>query len=75
MPRVFECPFFQLDRDRTVHCEGGRIEFGNAAAFSDYCDRFCGSNPGWSDCTLAQNLNRDYDRRKNHGEESREKRG
>lgn len=71
MPRVFECPFYQWCRGHTVYCEAGRLEFPGGEAYADYCNRFCGDPTGWRGCTLAQALDRDYDRRTAHREKAR----
>ena len=71
MPKTWSCPFWRREEPLRVYCEAGRIEFADAAARLDYIDRHCAAVPGWEDCSLAQNLCRHYERRRN-GEKYRQ---
>ena len=62
MPMMWCCPFFKWEEKLTVHCEGAKLRFGTDSARLDYARRYCANAKCWKDCTLAQNLIRDYER-------------
>ena len=55
-------PYFAWDAKRVIKCEAGRITFPDYAAEKDYAMRFCASVEGWPSCSLAESMNRFYDR-------------
>lgn len=64
MPIAFQCPYFQAGgKGKKLECECGRLVFPSREAYLDYVFRYCGKNPGWERCTLAQNLTMEYERR------------
>ena len=56
MPRTWCCPFWKFEDGLKVFCEGCRLHFQAAEARNDYVSRFCANVPGWEDCTVAQEL-------------------
>ncbi len=62
MPLTWCCPFFTWEEKNCVHCEGAKLRFGTAEGRLDYARRFCANASGWKDCTLAQNLVREFER-------------
>lgn len=53
--RTWMCPFFGWDEKTKIHCEAGRIVFGDDASLRAYAERHCGSITGWKSCTMAKN--------------------
>ena len=51
--------------------EGGRMEFPDRKAATEYADRYCAAQSGWKACSVAASLLRYYERK----EDQREKRG
>lgn len=62
MARVFQCPYYKWTGGLRVFCESGRTDFTSKQALRDFVCRYCGSDPGWKSCTMAQRLNREYER-------------
>lgn len=59
--RRFQCPFFQWDERRKVHCEGGLVVLP-PPELKTYMDRYCAAMPGWQDCPIAKGLEASYER-------------
>ena len=69
--RTWCCPFFRFDEKCIVHCEDGSIvKLKDKALFAEYADRFCGNAQGWRQCQIAHYLERCYERRKEHENDS-----
>lgn len=45
-----------------IHCEGGRMEFPDRKAAVEYADRYCASQNGWKECSVAASLLQYYER-------------
>lgn len=63
MPKTWKCPFWQYEQKGKVFCAGARLDFKSGAAREDYFSLYCAHAPGWENCTIAQNLCRDYERK------------
>ena len=61
--REWVCPYWMYERKLMLVCEAGCIKFPSREAWDDYVDGYCDNPQGWKDCTLAQNLCRDYERK------------
>lgn len=61
--KTYECPFWRWEKRLCVNCEGGRIEFVDEQAREDYIGRYCASVEGWEACSIAQHLERVYERK------------
>ena len=66
MGRTWRCPYYHWDKGNEMYCEGGNLKFGGRKAWEDYTGQYCTCNPGWRRCTLAQNLERVYERKIGH---------
>lgn len=62
--RYWCCPYWKYERKLKFICEAGTIHFFDRKAWSDYVERYCCDRNNWEKCTLAQSLNREYERRK-----------
>lgn len=45
-----------------IHCEGGRVEFQDRKAATEYADRYCAHRSGWRECSMAASLLGYYER-------------
>lgn len=63
MSRVFRCPFFSWAKGTSIWCEGGVLKFRSMESYRDYVNRYCCGASSWGNCTIAQNLEREYERR------------
>jgi len=62
MPRAMQCPFAQYYKGLEVRCEMGRLDFPSRDAWLNYVKHYCGHPHDWQGCTLAAELNAEYDR-------------
>ncbi len=60
--RGWACPFFRWDERERISCEGGRMDFPDRMALTEYADRYCANVQGWKSCTMAEGLLRYYER-------------
>ena len=84
MPLLVMCPYWKYELGlkpdrclpekeeaqtgyRTV-CEGGTLEYTDRYARRDYVYRYCAHPTGWKGCTVAQNLEKQYERKAVCGE-------
>lgn len=59
--KTWACPFYRWADRTTVHCEGGRIAFPDAATASSYADSYCAGGQDWKRCTIARSLREYYE--------------
>lgn len=61
--RAWKCPFFGWDERLCIHCEGGKVKFQDRQAAVEYIDLHCASLDGWKRCSIADSLNKYYERK------------
>ena len=72
--RTWCCPYFGWDEKLCIHCDAGRLKFPDRKAITGYAERYCGDVNGWTKCTVAQELNRYYERTESNGKENQKRR-
>ena len=60
--RVWVCPFYRRHERQKVECEGGGIAFSRKETFQEFTDFYCANLPGWTHCSIAAALQRQYER-------------
>lgn len=55
--RDFKCPYMKRTAINTIICERScRVVFNNTAEAVKYMDRYCDSDKGWHNCTIASTI-------------------
>lgn len=64
--RTWTCPFYGSSKKLCINCEGGRLHFASWLDAKEYAEKYCGGY-GWQNCTVAQQLLRQYEREEQNG--------
>lgn len=60
--KLWICPYWKWDGVRTIHCEGGSLQFPTRECADAYMLAYCGANPEWQRCSVARALNEYYEK-------------
>lgn len=63
MPRTLACPWAEYYRDKSIRCTAGTLQMPSREAWDSYMRLYCASVSGWEQCSLAQEMEREYERR------------
>lgn len=62
--KAWTCPFFKWDDQKSIGCEGGKLQFHDKESAVEYMDRYCaGTTCSWERCSVAASLLNYYDRK------------
>ena len=62
--KFYICPYFTSDDQRKVCCEGNcRLCFPNNETTNEYLKKYCASDHGWKECSIAKSLNAYYEKK------------
>lgn len=63
MPKVIYCPYYVSgDRTNRIKCECATIKFPRYSEYSAFVRKYCGSEHGWQNCSIAESTTRHYER-------------
>ena len=60
--KTYQCPFWRWEKPLCSCCEAGKLVFLDGQARTEYINQYCGNIEDWHKCTLAQGMERYYQR-------------
>ena len=68
---IFICPYYVSDEKDRITCENrNAMRFYTVRATKEFICEFCASHEGWKQCTIAQMLDKHYDKEYKDDKES-----
>ena len=55
------CPYYTSDNAFCVLCDGGKVNFPSQKRRKEWLESYCGNNPGWQKCSVADMLNKYFE--------------